>query len=64
MQPVICHTIIIAVRTLGSKEEIVVKNTESGFHVFGDLFPIQKDSSSWSITFNWDSTDAFSLEFL
>lgn len=53
MKFVVCHTITIALHTLGSKGEIVVENTESGLNVFGDLFPILillehhlKDSSS------------------
>lgn len=42
MKFVICHTITVILPTLGSKGEIVVKNTESGFNVFGDLFPVQR----------------------
>lgn len=61
MKFVICHTITIALHTLGSKGEIVIENTESGFNVFGDLFSIQRIQS---ITCNWGSTDAFALEFL
>lgn len=41
MQPVICHTIIVIVHTVGRKEEIVVKNAKSGLNVHGDLFPTQ-----------------------
>lgn len=50
MQPVICQAILVIVCTVERKEEMVVKNTESGLNQFGDLFLHTKQLSSSSIT--------------